>query len=180
HMAEYVPYFIQHAGLIERMDIPIRAYVRACQRILAKYEQHKALARNAEPLELHRSVEYGSQIIHSMQTGQPRVIYGNVPNGGLISNLPADCCVEVPCLVDRNGIQPCRVGELPPQLAALNRTNINVQELAVRAALEKRREHVYQACLLDPNASSSLPMDRIVAMVDEMIAAHSQYLDYLD
>jgi alpha-galactosidase len=179
HMAEYVPYFIPHESLIEKLDIPIREYVHRCEQILDVYAKHKALASSDEPLELHRSAEYCSQIIHSIATGQPRVIYGNVQNRGLIPNLPDGCCVEVPCLVDRNGMQPCHVGELPPQLAALNRANVSVQELAVRAALEKRRDHAYHACLLDPNAAAVLTMDQIVAMVDDLIAAHGPDLAYL-
>ncbi len=123
-----------------------------------------------------RSHEYGAQIVHSMETGQPRVIYGNVPNQGLIDNLPAGCCVEVPCLVDRNGIQPTRIGALPPQLAALMQTNINVQALTVEAALTGKREHIYHAAMLDPHTAAELDLDQIVALVDELIEAHGDWL----
>ena len=111
-----------------------------------------------------------------MLTGQVRVIYGNVRNDGLITNLPAGACVEVPCLVDRNGVQPTIVGDLPPQLAALNRTFLNVCELTVRAALEGRRDHVHHAALLDPSAAASLSPDAIHAVVEELIAAHGDAL----
>jgi len=123
-----------------------------------------------------RSQEYGSLIIHSHVTGQPRVVYGNVPNRGLIANLPAGCCVEVPCLVNENGLQPMHVGALPPQLAALMQTNLNVQGLTVEAALTGRRDHIYHAALLDPHTAAELAPDQIYALVDELIAAHGDYL----
>ncbi|GAC1560701.1 MAG: alpha-glucosidase/alpha-galactosidase [Herpetosiphon sp.] len=123
-----------------------------------------------------RSGEYGSLIIHAMETNQPAIIYGNVPNHGLIDNLPAGCCVEVPCLVDRNGIQPTHVGTLPPQLAALMQTNINVQALTVEAALTGKREHIYHAAMYDPHTAAQLDLDQIHHMVDELITAHGDYL----
>ncbi|MCS6881255.1 MAG: alpha-glucosidase/alpha-galactosidase [Oscillochloridaceae bacterium] len=122
------------------------------------------------------SGEYGALIIHAMETGQPRVIYGNVANHGLIDNLPQGCCVEVPCLVDRNGVQPTRVGALPPQLAALMQTNINVQALTVEAALTGKREHIYHAAMLDPHTGAELDLEQIWALVDALIAAHGDWL----
>lgn len=122
------------------------------------------------------SGEYGTLIIHSAETGQPRLIYGNVPNHGLIDNLPPSCCVEVPCLVDRNGVQPTHVGPLPAQLAALIQTNVNVQALTVEAALTGQRAHVYQAALLDPHTAAELDPDQIVALVDDLLAAHAEWL----
>ncbi len=122
------------------------------------------------------SGEYGSLIIHAMETNQQRVIYGNVANHGLIDNLPEGCCVEVPCLVDKNGIQPTQIGKLPPQLAALMRTNINVQELTVEAALTGKREHIYHAAMLDPHTAAELDLEQICAMVDDLIAAHGEWL----
>ena len=104
------------------------------------------------------------------------MIAGNVLNNGLISNFPNGSCVEVPCLVDKNGVQPAYVGDLPTQLAALNRTNINVQELVVEAALMLEKSKIYQAAFLDPHTNSELSMDDIVAMVDELIEAHGDYL----
>lgn len=122
------------------------------------------------------SVEYAGQIIHSMETGTPRTIYGNVANHGLIDNLPYDCCVEVPCLVDRSGIQPTQIGTIPPQLAALMQTNINVQALVVEAALTGKREHIYHAAMLDPHTAAELDLDQIWDMVDELIEAHGDWL----
>lgn len=126
--------------------------------------------------EVQRSVEFGSSIIHSMVTGQPRVIHGNVLNEHLIDNLPYGCAVEVACLVDRHGVQPTRVGKLPIQLAALMRTNINVQELVVEALATENREHVYHAAMLDPHTSTVLDLQQIRAMVDELLLAHHDYL----
>jgi len=111
-----------------------------------------------------------------METGEPRVVYGNVENRGLIDNLPDGCCVEVPCLVDKIGIQPTKVGAIPPHLAALMQTNVNVQSLTVEAALTGRREHVYHAAMLDPHTSAELPLDRIWSLVDDLIAAHGDML----
>lgn len=122
------------------------------------------------------SGEYGTLIIHSMETGQPRVVYGNVANIGLIDNLPLGCCVEVPCLVDANGVQPTHVGALPPQLAALMQTNINVQALTVEAALTGKREHIYHAAMLDPHTAAELDLDQIWSLVDDLIAAHGDFL----
>ena len=118
------------------------------------------------------SGEYGTLIIHSAETGQPRVVYGNVENRGLIANLPPGCAVEVPCLVDRNGVQPTGIGMIPTQLAALMQTNINVQELTVEAALTGNRERVYQAAMLDPHTAAELSPDQIVALVDDLLEAH--------
>ncbi|MBS3933503.1 MAG: alpha-glucosidase/alpha-galactosidase [Truepera sp.] len=129
--------------------------------------------------EVKRSLEYGSTIIHSCETGQPSVIYGNVLNHGLIDNLPHGCCVEVPCLVDKNRVQPTRIGSLPPQLAALIQTNVNVQALTVEAALSGKREHVYHAAMLDPHTAAELSIDEIWAMVDELLAAHGSLPDTL-
>jgi len=123
-----------------------------------------------------RSVEYGSAIIHSIETGTPRVINGNVINHRLIDNLPQGCAVEVPCLVDHNGVQPTRIGKLPVHLAALMRTNVNVQELVVEALLKQKREHVYHAAMLDPHTAAVLDIEQIYAMVDELLIAHRPYL----
>jgi alpha-galactosidase len=121
-------------------------------------------------------VEYGSIIIRSMETGTPSLIYGNVPNKGIITNLPQGCCVEVPCLVDANGIQPTVIGAIPPQLAALMQTNINVQALTVEAALTQKREHIYHAAMLDPHTAAELTLDQIWSLVDDLIAAHGNWL----
>ena len=126
---------------------------------------------------LRRSHEYCSTIINSIETGAPSRINGNVKNYDLITNSPEGCCVEVPCLVDRNGIHPCYVGRLPPQCAALNRTNVNVQELGVLAAVEKDNTLALRAVLLDPLTSAVLTMDEIHSMVDEMFRAEARYLE---
>ena len=129
---------------------------------------------------IERSVEYGGAIIHSMVSGMPRVIYGNVLNDRLIDNLPQGCAVEVPCLVDATGVRATRVGALPVQLAAMMRTNINVQELVVEAVLKERREHVYHAAMLDPHTAAVLDLEQIRALVDELLTAHRPFLpDYL-
>ena len=173
HASEYSPYFRKNPQLIEAM-IPERwDYFQVCS-AHDETSLDELLARLKTRLE--PSLEYGAQIIHSMETGSPRVIYGNVPNDGLIKNLPDGCCVEVPCLVDANGIQPTAVGSLPPQCAAVNRTNINVQELAVQAALTGNLDHVYQAVMLDPLTAGLLTLTEIRAMVDEMIQAEAQWL----
>jgi alpha-galactosidase len=134
------------------------------------------LEQSDMPVAVQRSVEYGSLIIHSMETGEPRTIYGNVSNRGLIDNLPQGCCVEVPCLVDTNGVQPTKIGAIAPQLAALMRTNINVQELTVEAALTGRRDHIYHAAMLDPHTAAELDTEQIWSLVDELIEAHGEWL----
>jgi alpha-galactosidase len=130
----------------------------------------------AASLEITRSGEYAPLVIHSLATGQLRVIYANVPNEGLIDNLPRGCCVEVPCAADRSGVRPMRIGALPPQLAALMQTNINVQALTVEAALTLRREHIYHAALLDPHTAAELDPDQIKGLVDDLLAAHGDWL----
>ena len=146
---------------------------------VASYEEKELTVEEMEIQRItrvKRSLEYGSQIIHSMESGKPQVIYGNVPNRGLIDNLPAGCCVEVPCLVDRNGVQPTKIGTLPPQLAALMQTNINVQSLTVEAALTGKRDHIYHAAMLDPHTAAELDLDQIVSLVDDLIEAHGDWL----
>jgi alpha-galactosidase len=179
HFSEYVPWFIKRGrpDLLERYGIPIDEYLRRCEAQIAHWEAQRAVYLDESiPLTVKRSKEYGSGIIHSRETGTPRVIYGNVLNHGLIDNLPDGCCVEVPCLVDKNGIQPTRIGKLPPHLAALMRTNIGVQELTVEAITTGKREHIYHAAMLDPHTAAELDLETIRAMVDELIAAHGDFL----
>jgi alpha-galactosidase len=176
HGAEYVPWFMRHDVMVERFRIPVGEYVRRSEDNLVEYERVRAALAAGEGFEIERSLEYGSLIIHSIETGTERVVYGNVRNSGLIDNLPPGCCVEVPCVVDRTGVQPTHIGALPPQLAALNRTFANVCELTVRAALEGKREHVYHAAMLDPNTAASLTLDEIEALVDELLLAHRDAL----
>jgi alpha-galactosidase len=183
HFAEYVPWFIKRdrPDLIERFNIPLDEYPRRCEAQIAAWEALRAYLEAPETaLAVERTREYGSYIIHSLETGTPRVIYGNVPNRGLIDNLPQDCIVEVPCLVDNNGIQPTRIGALPPHLAALMQTNINVQALAVEAALTQRREYVYHAAMLDPHTGAELDLDQICSLVDDLIETHGGWLPAYD
>jgi alpha-galactosidase len=188
--------------LIERYHIPLDEYIGRCEAQILTWEYIQnaeadpqtytadALKKELDAIEMmpvsrgwalnefvsrhevNRSVEYGSGIIHSLETGTPRVVYANVINKGIIDNLPEGCCVEVPCLVDKNGIQPVQVGQLPPQLAALMQTNINVQALTVEAVLTGNREHVYHAAMLDPHTAAELDLPQIWQLVDELIAAH--------
>jgi alpha-galactosidase len=132
--------------------------------------------KDSEQEGVRHSGEYGSLIIHGLETGEPQVVYGNVPNHGIIDNLPEGCCVEVPCLVDKNGIQPTKIGSLPPHLAALMQTNINVQALTVEAALTGKREHIYHAAMLDPHTAAELDLDQIWNLVDDLLEAHADWL----
>lgn len=179
HLAEYVPWFIKRdrPDLVERFNIPLDEYIRRCEDQIAGWEQlRREMEDEDQPLEVERSHEYGSGIIHSIETGTPRVVYGNVANTGLIDNLPPGCCVEVPCLVDDNGVQPTHVGSLPPHLAALMQTNINVQALTVEAALTRKREHIYHAAMLDPHTAAELDLEQIWALVDDLFEAHGDWL----
>ena len=176
HSAEYLPYFMHSDAMIERFRVPVDEYVRRSEENLELYEEMRRKLAAGEPFEIERSLEYASLIIHSILTGEPREIYGNVPNDGLITNLPAGACVEVPCVVDGQGLHPRTIGDLPPQLAALNRTFLNVCELTVRAALEGSREHVLHAALLDPNTAATLSPEQIEAMVNDLIEAHGSAL----
>jgi alpha-galactosidase len=181
HFSEYCPHFIRRdrPDLIERFNIPLDEYIRRCEDQIAGWRAMKAKFEGNEPIEIKRSQEYGSLIIHSMETGVPRTIYGNVRNGSLITNLPEDCCVEAPCLVDSKGIQPRAVGALPPQLAAIIMTNVNVQSLTVSAALTGKKEHVCHAAMLDPHTAAELTLDEIWAMVNELLEAHGEWIPAL-
>ena len=176
HNAEYAPYFLRNDALIERFDVPVEEYVRRSEKNLNRYAEIRRKLLAGDSFTLYRSVEYGSLIIHSLVSGQPRSIYGNVKNTGLVTNLPGGCCVEVPILVDGTGLRPCHFGELPPQLAATCAPHTAVQNLTVRAALGGKREHVYHAAMLDRLAPSVLSLDEIGAMVDELIEAHGDAL----
>jgi len=192
--------------LIERFNIPLDEYIWRCEAQIGMWEVmqeklespdtsleeatsellenvRKALESTVIPFEFIEEIfgikpsgEYAPLIIHSMETGQPRIVYGNVPNHGLIDNLPSGCIVEVPCVVDRNGVQPTRIGSLPPHLAALMQTNINVQALTVEAALTQKREYIYHACMLDPHTGAELDLDQIWNLVDDLIEAHGDWL----
>lgn len=174
HSAEYMPYWIKRLApeLVEKFNIPLDEYPRRCIRQIADWEERsKELTEN--PALMHaRTNEYGSYIMEAIETDVPFRIGGNVMNTGLITNLPSKAVVEVACLVDRNGVQGTYVGELPEQLAALNRTNINVQLLTIEAAFTRKRDTVYHAAMLDPHTSSELTLDQIRALCDALIEAH--------
>ncbi|HUI26718.1 MAG TPA: alpha-glucosidase/alpha-galactosidase, partial [Candidatus Kryptonia bacterium] len=172
HFAEYTPYFIRRdrPDLIERFNVPLDEYITRCEFMDRLWGTMRTFFEGDEPIaEVERSHEYGALIIHSIETGKPRVVYGNVANCDLITNLQSGCCVEVPCLVNGNGVQPTRIGALPPQLAGLIMTNVNVQSLAVEAALTGKREHVYHAAMLDPHTAAELTLDEIWRLVDDLL-----------
>jgi alpha-galactosidase len=192
HASEYAPYFRKSAkmvnnDLVPRFTDPVNdwfefgrtgGYLRHCYDRVQKFQQEYDSILQEE-LTSERTHEYGARIIEAIETNRPITINGNIPNDDLIDNLPAGCCVEVPCLVDANGIQPIKVGSLPPQLAALNRTNINVQELIIEAALTGSKEAVYHAVMLDPLTAAVCTLPQIHELVDKMLAAEEQWLPKL-
>lgn len=178
HFSEYTSWYIKEgrADLVDQLNIPLDEYIRRCE---VQIEEWHALRKELEgdkPIEVCRSNEYAAGIIHAAVTGNPALIYGNVPNNGLIDNLPTECIVEVPCHVDRNGIQPIRIGRIPSQLAAVMNLSVSVQQLTVEAALTKKRDRIYQAALLDPHTSAELSPDQIWKLVDDLIEAHGDLL----
>ncbi len=179
HNAEYNPFYIKrnYPELIEKFNIPLDEYPRRCVNLIKKWQtQYEELTGENAP-EHTLSGEYAAHIIAAIVENKPYKIGGNVLNKGhLISNLPEEACVEVPCLLDGQGIHPCYVGALPVQCAAMNMTNINVQLLTIEAAVTKKREHIYQAAMLDPHTGSELDIDTIKKMVDDLIEAHGNYL----
>jgi alpha-galactosidase len=181
HFAEYVPWFIKRdrPDLVSSFNIPLDEYPRRCVAQIADWDAERERLEGGAAFHVQPSFEYAATIIRSIETGKPRVVYGNVPNLGLIDNLPSGSTVEVPCLVDGNGVQPTAIGALPPQLAALIRTNVNVQELTVEAALTGKREHVYHAAMLDPHTAAELSLNEIHALVDALLAAHGEWIPAL-
>jgi len=176
HGSEYLPYFMRSDEAIAHHRLIPGEYVQMSEENLAEYAATRRRLAAGEPLPGEPSIEYAPEIIHSIETGRPRVVYGTVENAGLIDNLPRGAAVEVPCLVDRAGIQPTHVGALPPQCAALNRTFLNVCELTVRAAIEGDPAHVRHAAMLDPNTAATLSLDEIWTLCDELTAAHGELL----
>jgi alpha-galactosidase len=177
HNAEYNPYFIPRGKeVIAKYNVPIDEYLRRCDGIVDHFEKMKTFSCNDEPIEVNKSPEYGSTIVHSIATGKPSVVYGNMPNNGAISNLPDSAIAEVPTLVDRGGLKFTTVGELPPQLIAYMQPHVSQHELFIRAAMEGRRDHIYQAVMFDPMTAAMLTLDQIVEMCDELIAAHGELL----
>lgn len=178
HSAEYMPYWIKagYPELIDLYGIPLDEYPRRCIKQIAGWKKRSHEMVGNSELTHRRTHEYGSYIMEAMETDVPCKIGGNVMNDGLIDNLPVEACVEVPCMVERNGVQGCHAGRLPEQCAALNRTHINVHLLTIEAAVTGRKDAIYQAAMLDPHTSAELPIDKIKAMCDELIRAHGDYL----
>ncbi|GAB1584545.1 alpha-glucosidase/alpha-galactosidase [Phyllobacterium phragmitis] len=178
HFSEYTSWYIKdgRSDLIESLNIPLDEYIRRCEVQIAEWHELRRDLEGDKPIEVCRSNEYAAGIIHAAVTGEPALVYGNVPNSGLIDNLPDACVVEVPCHVDRNGIQPIRIGRIPSQLAAVMSLSISVQQLTVEAALTKKRDRIYQAALLDPHTSAELSPDQIWKLVDDLIDAHGNLL----
>lgn len=178
HFAEYTPYFIKEGreDLIEKFGIPLDEYPKRCVEQIARWKSTSEQYKTADTIEVKESHEYASSIINSVWMGEPSVIYGNVRNNGVITSLPNNAAVEVPCLVDASGIQPTFIGDLPPQLTALIRTNVNVQELTVAALMTENKEHIYHAAMMDPHTAAELDLDQIWNLVDDLLAAHGDWL----
>ena len=178
HSAEYMPYWIksQYPQLIDEFNIPLDEYPRRCISQIEHWKERSAELIEDPTLDHKRTGEYASYIIEAMETGVPYAIGGNVMNAGLIANLPRKACVEVPCMVDRTGVQAIYVGDLPEQCAAINRTNINPQILTVEAVLTGRKDHIYHAAMLDPHTSAELTIDQIRSLCDDLIEAHGDWL----
>ncbi|WP_433017463.1 alpha-glucosidase/alpha-galactosidase [Kribbella sp. CA-294648] len=176
HSSEYVPWYLHDASEVERLRLPVGDYLRIVEENVALYQSTRDALKAGEALAVEGTMEYAPQVIHSMVTGTPRTIYGNVVNTGLISNLPANAVVEVPCLVDSLGVQPTSVGALPAQCAALNRAYINVNELVVKAALEDNPHAIRQALMVDPATSATLTVEQIWSLANDLVDAHSNYL----
>lgn len=181
HNAEYSPYWIRSSNpeLIDEFNIPLDEYPRRCVNQIKRWDEMSKTMVDNPDLTHERTHEYGSYIMEAVETGVPFRIHGNILNTGLIPNLPADACVEVPCLVDKNGVQGCYVGRLPEQCAALNRTNINVHLMVLEAARTRKRDSVYQAAMLDPHTATELSLDTIRDLCDDLIAAHGALIPEL-
>lgn len=178
HNAEYNSFFLKarYPEMIDRFNIPLDEYPRRCIKQIAEWEEERNNILKDGKITHERSREYASYIMEAVVTNKPYQIGGNVLNTGLIDNLPGDACVEVPCLINAKGINPCHVGRLPVQLAAMNQTNINVQLLTIEAARTKDKNYIYQAAMLDPHTAAELNIDDIRSMCDELIAAHGEYM----
>src|SRR5690242_8429861 len=182
HFAEYSPWFIKDGrdDLVERFNVPLDLYLARCEDQIAEWHELRAMLEHGDELEIRRSDEYGAFIVNAIETGEPFTFNGNVPNRGhLIEDFAEHAVVEVPVVADADGLHPQRVGSLPPQLAGIIRTNVTVHELVVRAALERRRDHVYHAAMLDPHTGAELSLDEIHELVDELLAAHGDLIPEL-
>ncbi len=183
HTSEYTPWFIKnaHPELIERYRIPLDEYPRRCEEQIKDWEKMRNDIVLNTNLMHEKSYEFAVFMMEAMITDVPTRVYGNVQNTGLIPNLPREACVEVPCMIDRNGVNPCYVGNLPEQCASVNRTNVNVQLCAIEGMHKRKKSYIYQAALLDPHTSSELTIDEIRSMVDDLFEAHRDWLpEYSD
>ena len=178
HFAEYVPWFLKshRPDLIDKFRIPLDEYPKRCLEQIEEWQDQIVAFKGVANIDVKKSHEYAAEIMNAVVTGSPVVVYGNVPNHGYIPQLPSGASVEVPCLFDGNGLQPTVVDDIPPQLIAMMRTNINVQELTVQALLQENREHIYHAAMLDPRTAAELDLDQIRALVDELISAHGSWM----
>ena len=178
HFAEYVPWFIKRGreDRIEKFGIPLDEYPKRCVEQVEEWQNQLEEFKSRDKIDVPNSVEYASQIINSVWTGDPSTIYGNVSNKGFIPDLPDGCAVEVPCSVDAKGIHPNQVTDIPPQLTAIMRSNINVQELTVEALISQDRQYVYHAAMMDPHTGAELDLEQIWLMVDDLLEAHKDWL----
>ena len=178
HFAEYVPWFLKshRPDLVKKFQIPIDEYPKRCEEQIDAWKDQVVAFREAAHIKVKQSHEYAAQIMNALSTGDTAIIYGNLANNGFIPQLPDGAAVEVPCLVDANGIHPSSVPDIPPQFIALMRTNLNVQDLTVQALLEENRDHIYHAAMLDPRTAAELDLDQIKALVDALLAAHGDWM----
>jgi len=178
HLAEYVPWFIKRGrpDLIEAFGIPLDEYPKRCEEQLADWRAQADHMTGGGPIEVAKSHEFAADLMNGIVTDTPLTIYGNLPNSGQLPDLPMGAVVETPCLVDANGVQPTSVTGLPPQLVALMRSQINVQELTVRALLDENIDHVYHAAMMDPHTAAELDLRQIRALVDDLVDAHADWL----
>ena len=178
HLAEYVPWFIKDGreDLIDTFSVPLDEYPKRCIEQMADWADQAKAYRTADQIDFKKSHEFAAEIMNAMVTNQPYTIYGNLPNRGQAPQLPNGSAVEVPCLVDANGIQPSVIDDIPPQLVALMRSQINVQELVVRALVDEDIEHVYHAAMMDPHTAAELDLRQIRSLVTDLLAAHGDML----
>jgi len=178
HFAEYVPWFIKshRPDLIEDFGIPLDEYPKRCEEQMADWGAQAEAHRAADRVEVTKSHEFAAEMMNAIATGTPYVAYGNLPNRGQVPQLPMGAAVETPCLVDANGVQPTTATGIPPQLVALMRTQINVQELTVRALLDENVDHIYHAACLDPHTAADLDLRQIRSLVTDLLAAHGDWI----
>ncbi len=178
HLAEYVPWFIKEGrqDLIDQFGIPLDEYPTRCEEQVASWKEQAKTLTDGRNIAVERSHEFAADLMNAIITDTPYVAYGNLPNTGQIPQLPLGAAVETPCLVDSNGVQPSVVADIPPQLVALMRTQINVQELTVRALVEQNPEFIYHAAMMDPHTAAELDLRQIRNMVSDLLTAHADWL----